>query len=195
MSSATVQQAIGPWRQVTAKADAFFERTQARHAKRMSCRQGCTLCCQTDLTVLLVEAVAIAVHLRRLPPSVQDRLAVGGRGSGPPCAMLVGDRCAVYDSRPLICRTHGLPVAHDANNGHADPDAPIDVCALNFTDRLPADAVLHGGRLVAGLTVADALARRQLGQLDPHRFALRDIATSRGQTVLEKIGRDCWPAR
>ncbi len=43
--------------------------------------------------------------------------------------MLVDDRCAVYESRPLICRTQGLPLLIEAEDGEAE----VDFCPLNFT--------------------------------------------------------------
>lgn len=43
--------------------------------------------------------------------------------------MLVEDRCAIYESRPLICRTQGLPLLLKAEDGEAE----VDFCPLNFT--------------------------------------------------------------
>ena len=45
------------------------------------------------------------------------------------CPMLVEDRCSIYESRPLICRTQGLPLLMEAEDGEAE----IDFCPLNFT--------------------------------------------------------------
>lgn len=43
--------------------------------------------------------------------------------------MLIDDRCAIYESRPLICRTQGLPLLIEAEDGLAE----VDFCPLNFT--------------------------------------------------------------
>ena len=45
------------------------------------------------------------------------------------CPLLVEDRCSIYESRPLICRTQGLPLLLEAEDGEAE----IDFCPLNFT--------------------------------------------------------------
>ena len=45
------------------------------------------------------------------------------------CPLLVEDRCSIYESRPLICRTQGLPLLLEAE----DNEAEIDFCPLNFT--------------------------------------------------------------
>ena len=44
--------------------------------------------------------------------------------------MLVDDRCSIYQSRPLICRTQGLPLLMEAEDGEQE----VDFCPLNFTE-------------------------------------------------------------
>jgi Fe-S-cluster containining protein len=44
--------------------------------------------------------------------------------------MLVNDRCSIYQSRPLICRTQGLPLLIEAEDGGQE----VDFCPLNFTE-------------------------------------------------------------
>jgi Fe-S-cluster containining protein len=41
----------------------------------------------------------------------------------------VDDACAIYGARPLICRTQGLPLLFEAEDGEAE----VDFCPLNFT--------------------------------------------------------------
>ena len=43
--------------------------------------------------------------------------------------MLQDDLCLLYPVRPVICRTHGLPVLVRTEEG-----AGVDVCPLNFTE-------------------------------------------------------------
>lgn len=43
--------------------------------------------------------------------------------------MLVNDRCSIYELRPLICRTQGLPLLLETEDGEAE----VDFCPLNFT--------------------------------------------------------------
>ena len=49
--------------------------------------------------------------------------------------MLVDGRCAIYDARPLICRSHGLPVALEAEGA-----GELHWCELNFRDEPPPSA-------------------------------------------------------
>jgi len=51
------------------------------------------------------------------------------RGEPVACPLLVDDRCAIYSSRPLICRTQGLPLLLDTEDGGQE----VDFCPLNFT--------------------------------------------------------------
>ena len=51
------------------------------------------------------------------------------RGESVACPLLVDDQCSIYDSRPIICRTQGLPLLYEAEDGNSE----VDFCPLNFT--------------------------------------------------------------
>lgn len=180
MSAAT--ELLAPWQGVAAKADAHFARIAAAFTDEISCREGCHDCCAPGLSVMLVEALAISAALASLPPALRLPIQQRARAVGRRCALLVDGRCAVYAARPLICRTHGLPVLEPSAGG--DAPAAIRCCRLNFAaqdaDRgpggFPAAAILDGERLTAALVVADALVRQTLGVEQPLRVALRDLA-------------------
>jgi len=181
---------LDPWRQVTARADAFFQQVAAACHQQMRCAPGCVDCCQQDLEVLLVEALAVLDALDRLPPEVSRSL---GRGGGA-CSLLLEDgTCAEYGARPLICRTHGLPIRYgDLEHPEADHEVEISCCALNFTAAAPpAGAVLNGTLLLAGLSVADSMARQQLGAREVVRVPLSRLVTRRWDAlagVMDKNG-------
>jgi len=164
------KQMLAPWQQVTHKADDFFARVQAEHGGRMRCGSGCTDCCHQDLSLLAVEALAVRVALDELDRPLQERII---KQAASPCALLVDGLCAIYDNRPLICRTHGLPIRYaDSEQG---PSLPV-VCALNFMKgQPPQDAVLNGTLLLAGLTVADALVRKDLGLEESLRVSVSEV--------------------
>ena len=106
------------------KVAAHAERIGSAYPDKLACRAGCAGCCATDRTVVDVEFARLRAAVDRLPAGARARL---GKGRG--CTMLVDDRCAVYADRPLICRSHGLPVAPGEEDG-----PPRDTCPLNFTD-------------------------------------------------------------
>ncbi|PID38264.1 MAG: hypothetical protein CSB49_06450 [Proteobacteria bacterium] len=164
---------LAPWRQVAAKVDGFFKRVERSYVERMSCAAGCAACCQQDLTVLFIEALAVLTVQTALPAETQAAIAEdGGNPSAPPCAFLDDEgRCRVYAGRPLVCRSHGLPIRQDHE---------VAICELNFRgvngEGYPADATMNASLATAGLTVADALIREKLGLDEQPRVALRLLA-------------------
>ena len=105
------------------------------HAKHLSCKPGCHDCC-TDFGVFPVEYHAILSELRianvTLPPPDPNAS----------CAFLQNGLCAIYEHRPIICRTHGLPVAFaDDEEGTMN----VDFCPKNFTEASPEALQFDGG--------------------------------------------------
>ncbi len=94
----------------------------SRHARRFACRLGCDGCCQTERTVSDVELAALRRGWARLDDATRERLRARG-GDG--CPLLLDGGCSLYGERPLICRSHGLPIVMEGQR---------DVCPLNFTD-------------------------------------------------------------
>lgn len=125
-----------------AKVDDFAARVQASHAEEMSCRAGCDGCCRTRLTVTLLEAEAIRRALAALAASEpQKRTYVATLAAravdpaNPRCAALDDDgRCVIYAARPLVCRSHGVPIRSRSRKGLS----VVQACALNFIARGPA---------------------------------------------------------
>jgi len=131
-------QARDRYRDLCAKVDAFFARVKARHAADIHCAPGCDSCCRTRLSVTAVEADEIREAIAGLPAEVRGRAAARGRlDASDRCAALEDDgRCAVYAARPLVCRSHGLPVRMVSARGLP----VVDACVLNFTERGPDEA-------------------------------------------------------
>ncbi|MGH9847309.1 MAG: YkgJ family cysteine cluster protein, partial [Blastocatellia bacterium] len=89
------------------------------------------------LSVFAVEAENLREAFEALPEELRRRIeaqageVVRREAQGEPvaCPMLVDDACAIYPSRPLICRTQGLPLLVEAEDGLRE----VDFCPLNFT--------------------------------------------------------------
>jgi uncharacterized protein len=115
--------AINDYLQLRQQADQQAAALAHLHGRHLVCRAGCTDCC-TNLTVLPVEFEAIRRELA----------AVGGAAvkfdAAAPCGFLTAEGlCAIYPQRPIICRTHGLPIAFaDEDDGHN-----VSFCEQNFT--------------------------------------------------------------
>lgn len=158
------------YRELAAKVDAFFARVADRHASDLRCAVGCASCCHQRLTVTTVEADAVAELVRALPAEARARL---GRAADPGrCAALDDDgRCQIYAARPLVCRSHGVPIRL-----RAPGSLPVvQACHLNFTAHGPGaadpDCILDQTTLSATLGMID---RAHTGRDDDRRH---DLAT------------------
>jgi len=149
------------YEQLGAKVDAFFGRVRVRYPGALTCHQGCASCCHQHLSVVVAEFRRVAAAALELPAADQEalraRLAAGR--ADPRCPLLddVG-ACRVYAARPMICRSHGLPI-------EAGAPSERDVCPLNFTagpplEELDPGCVLDVERLNAILLAVDAAEGR-----------------------------------
>lgn len=103
------------------------------HCKHLACRPGCHDCC-TDITVSPVEYHAILGDLRAAGVDAQS-LPFDPDAA---CAFLSGGLCMLYRVRPLICRTHGLPIAF-VNDEEDPPQVSVSFCPKNFVEAGPED--------------------------------------------------------
>jgi Fe-S-cluster containining protein len=125
------------YQQFIEEVDRLASRLSARYARHLVCRAGCSGCCHHHLSVFSVEAAAVSDAVKALPDETRRRVAEQAcqveeaerRGTDIACPLLVDERCAIYESRPLICRTQGLPLMYEA----ADGEQEVDFCPLNFT--------------------------------------------------------------
>lgn len=113
-----------------ARLDAHAAQVRTQHHERLACRVGCTSCCAGERTVTAVEAARLRQALDALPAAVRG--ALGPRDDGL-CPLLdATGACAVYAARPVVCRTHGLPLLDGA---------ALHTCELNFVEPGALEAV------------------------------------------------------
>ena len=90
------------------------------HRNRLHCGRGCAGCCVDELTVFAVEADKIRAHS-------PDLLARGDPHAPGACAFLDDNgACRIYEVRPYVCRTQGLPL-----RWVEDDIEYRDICPLN----------------------------------------------------------------
>lgn len=181
--------ALDRLRQLAVKVDAFFERVHSAHGDAMKCGSGCATCCSTRFSVTLVEAANIAAGLVELPDESQRRLrdrAISGDKTR--CAALGDDdRCEIYELRPLICRSHGAPIRHiaeDAPTGHRLPI--VECCPLNFDagaalDDVPDEDIFDQTTMSTILGAVDAAYSAEVGVAPATRIELADILVAPGE--------------
>jgi Fe-S-cluster containining protein len=147
--------------ELTRKVDAFFARVSERHGTDMQCQTGCSDCCHVRLTITGVEAAAIRAHVAGWPRDRRRDLAAGGaevlpRGTTRCAALDPAGRCKIYDARPLVCRSHGVPIR--LRQGALPV---VQACHRNFTHTAPdPDCVLDQATLSATLYAVDATEAR-----------------------------------
>ena len=146
-----------------------FEAIRRRNHGRMECRKGCADCCRCRLSITRVEEAYLRQGLARLPLSV--RLELKTQATTEPtdsdtnemCPALDANGCCkIFESRPLICRSHGVPLRYRYPVPLIHP-AVIDVCEKNFANldgvsmkSLPIEDVLDQTSLTAELAEIDA---------------------------------------
>ncbi|MEZ4599535.1 MAG: YkgJ family cysteine cluster protein [Syntrophotaleaceae bacterium] len=135
------------YRQLVARVDRFAHEVSERYPSQLACRRGCDACC-THIGVSAVEALALSLAVSSLPAdeaaALRERAA--RMEAGDACPLLAEGICLLYQARPIICRTQGLPLLFSEEGGRL-----IDYCPLNF----------KGVETISGAAVLDLEALNQ----------------------------------
>lgn len=143
------------YNQLVAKVDTLCSDIMVQCAGEIHCRKGCDSCCR-HFSIFWVEAVNLARAARRLPQ--QKLLALRRKaqslGEQDSCPLLEDGACLLYDARPIICRSHGLPILTRFQENHV-----IDFCPRNFTktDSISGNLVINLDLLNNTLAATNAL--------------------------------------
>lgn len=113
------------------KIDRFCDESVGAYGNDLECRKGCSSCCR-HLSLFPVEALYIRFVMDSLDDEAfeiirKKAMDLIDEPDGE-CPLLDAGLCLLYQVRPIICRTHGLPVLVRAEQGPA-----VDYCPLNFT--------------------------------------------------------------
>jgi hypothetical protein len=162
-----------------AKVDAFFAKACGALPGDggITCHRGCTECCHRRFSVTALEAEAISEALAALPEARRAALAERAEQGDPGvCPALDPDGgCAVYAARPLICRSHGLPIRFQPG--------VLDACPKNFVGRdlasLPGDVVLDQTTLSTILGALDAARAGEAGRPRGERVEIAALLSRR----------------
>jgi len=144
--------------------------------EQITCRAGCSGCCR-HLSLFPVETANLVMAVKNLPDEIKailsDRIQWSENGS---CPLLIDNCCIVYHSRPVICRTHGLPLLAETDRGRV-----VDCCPENFraAESLPGSAVINLETLNRALVAINAVF---IANNDDERFQ-----TSGRYTIAEII--------
>lgn len=149
------------------RVDALCDAIGARLEGHLACRKGCDACC-LHLSLFPVEAVAVAQAVKNLPKLQQQKLRERAKNAphDGPCPLLEDHVCLIYQARPMICRTHGLPIL-----SHIEGGSQVDFCPENCREltALSGDMIIDLDRLNTALTAINSLYLRESGAEDQHR--------------------------
>jgi Fe-S-cluster containining protein len=142
--------------QMLSRVDALCRGIQDVLSDRITCSEGCSSCC-TAITLFPVEAAALHVALEALPDAERDaiRRHVAAQAGRERCPLLLNHRCLLYAARPIICRTHGLPIIYSEGD-----QRKVDCCPLNLNEDDPpvsGSAIIDLDRLNTLLVAVNAL--------------------------------------
>jgi hypothetical protein len=190
---ARVGSALEWYAELRAKVDAFFARVRSLYPDELRCGPGCSDCCHARFSVALVEAAAMVSALAALPAEAHLRLASRARDpKRTACAALdERGRCAIYEARPLVCRSHGLPVRTIESRGRSRLPV-IATCPRNFGGgarlaTLGPDPILDQETLSTVLAAIDAAYADEIGAPRGVRIEL-DRLFEHGERALAGAG-------
>jgi uncharacterized protein len=147
--------------QLHAEVDEEAARLARIHAERLKCRRGCFDCCVDDITVFEIEAEKIRAGARALLETAEPH---------PPgrCAFVGAEgECRIYELRPYVCRTQGLPLRWIDEEAQTEYR---DICPLN-EDGPPIEELDPS----ACWTLGETEERLALLNGTPERVALRSL--------------------
>ena len=113
------------YNQLNKDIDALSLSLEKTHAKHINCKKGCDLCCMA-ISVFPVEFHAIKTELEKSEMTILPKPKDPSR-----CRFLVDHSCTIYEHRPVICRTHGLPLVYMSMD---TDEYELSLCELNFTE-------------------------------------------------------------
>ena len=124
--NAAAKEQIDLYYSLRQEIDELSNKLSSEYHNHLQCKKGCDQCC-VNLNILPVEYYAILNELS--PEEIPDISTITNRED--PCTFLQDHACTIYPSRPVICRTHGLPMLFLNDEGD---DMELAYCELNFTN-------------------------------------------------------------
>jgi hypothetical protein len=176
-----MQNPLDNYNRMIAQVDTLCRGIEEALAGQITCSEGCSSCC-TLITIFPVEAAALNTALAALPTDEVSsiRRRSDNHAGGEHCPLLHQNHCLLYHARPIICRTHGLPVLYSEGI-----ERNVDCCPKNpvAREKLTGSNIIDLERLNTLLVAVNALYCSQTGAADlPDRLtiveALRQTAVS-----------------
>ncbi|MBI9017193.1 MAG: hypothetical protein JEZ07_08030 [Phycisphaerae bacterium] len=118
--------AIEQYHRLTMQIDQIADELVQSHKQHIICKEKCCSCC-VNLSVFPVEFYAIKEMLEA------DGVKLPEFDDNATCGCLADSLCVIYKYRPVICRSHGLPIAF-LDDLSDPPEMSVSFCEFNFTE-------------------------------------------------------------
>ena len=128
------------YQQFRDRVDALCTDIVTQLGGHITCGPGCDSCCRA-LSLFPVEAFVLRQAFSGLPAKKVDQVRQRMKQQSPGfCPFLNDGLCLVYEARPIICRTHGLPILLEEEGSRR-----VDFCPKNFVglESLPGSAIIQ----------------------------------------------------
>jgi uncharacterized protein len=165
------------YNQLVSRVDALCQGIAADLGGQITCSAGCSSCC-IPITVFPVEAAAMRKELDTLPRQQADeiRRLVIEQSDTAHCPLLHHHICLLYAARPIICRTHGLPIIYTEHGQQQS-----DCCPRNLTgaETVSGSSVVNLDTLNTLLVAVNSIYLSQSGSSQlSERLTIAEIITN-----------------
>ncbi|MBW2432251.1 MAG: YkgJ family cysteine cluster protein [Deltaproteobacteria bacterium] len=166
---APIHDCLSAYRDLVARVDRLLGDVRCRYPADIACHKGCDCGCR-NLSIFPIEALSIWLAIRELPAKtatiIRQRAAANTIWD---CPLLEDRACGLYPFRPIICRTHGLPL-QTIYNGRPS----VGYCRRNFKNRpaIPPDAVIDLDWINDSLRAVNAALAPHIPRQMPVRLSI-----------------------
>lgn len=167
---ALIHDCLKPYRELVAKVDRVLDDVRRKYPSDIACHKGCDCGCR-NLSIFPIEALSIFMAIRQMPPKAAAAFLQRTEAHRfQDCPLLQDRTCGLYPFRPIICRTHGLPL-QTIYRGRPS----IGYCRRNFINRpaIPRDAVIDLDRINNALRTVNAALAQHLSRQMPARLSIQ----------------------
>lgn len=167
---ALIHDCLKPYRELVAIVDRLLDDVRRKYPSDIACHKGCNCGCR-NLSIFPIEALSIFMAIRQMPPKAAAAILQRTEAHRfQDCPLLQDRTCGLYPFRPIICRTHGLPL-QTIYRGRPS----IGYCRRNFVNRpaIPRDAVIDLDWINNALRTVNAALAQHLSRQMPARLSIQ----------------------
>jgi len=143
----------------------------------IDCSEGCAWCCYSRVEVTELEMKAVEAHIRHRFTKLQvDMVLKNARRikkkyqkltheerifSRDACPLLMDNRCSVYESRPLMCRSALSLDAKACERAHSNVNSPVPMmlASKNFATEMVAAIRIGENKKEYELNIVDGILK------------------------------------